>query len=310
MALFPAAAVGRIRPGQAARLRLEGFPWTQYGLLRATVSAVGNEADAGLVRVELAIEADPDSPIPVQHGLPGSVEIAVEKVSPAILVLRRRTFPGSHRSRSKTKLLAPVVNPIYSGMHHDRPLRRRRLLVPDVIQTSAMDCGPAVLKCLLEGYGIPVHYGRLREACQTDIDGTSIDVLEETARQFGLEAEQEMMPVDHLLLGEADALPAILVVLQPGGFTHFVLVWRRHGPWVQVMDPAIGRKWTTCRQLMDDAYVHSHRISAAAWREWAVSEGMCLPLARRLHDLGLGRAGLALIDQAAKSPDWRPLAAA
>jgi membrane fusion protein (multidrug efflux system) len=88
VALFPAAAVGRIRPGQSARVRLEGFPWTQYGLLRATVSAVGNEADGGLVRVELAIDADPDSPIPVQHGLPGSVEIAVERLSPAVLVLR------------------------------------------------------------------------------------------------------------------------------------------------------------------------------------------------------------------------------
>ncbi|MGO9114647.1 MAG: HlyD family secretion protein [Thermoguttaceae bacterium] len=88
VALFPAASVGRIRPGQTARLRLEGFPWTQYGLLHAKVSAVGNEADGGLVRVELAIDADPDSPIPVQHGLPGSVEVAVEKLSPAVLVLR------------------------------------------------------------------------------------------------------------------------------------------------------------------------------------------------------------------------------
>ena len=88
VALFPAAAIGRIRPGQTARLRLEGFPWTQYGLLRATVSAVGSEADGGQVRVELAIDADPDSPIPVQHGLPGSVEIAVDRLSPAVLVLR------------------------------------------------------------------------------------------------------------------------------------------------------------------------------------------------------------------------------
>jgi ABC-type bacteriocin/lantibiotic exporter with double-glycine peptidase domain len=185
---------------------------------------------------------------------------------------------------------------------------RRRLLVPDVIQTSAMDCGPAVLKCLLEGYGIPVHYGRLREACQTDVDGTSIDVLEEVARQFGLEAEQEMMPADHLLLREADALPAILVVLQPGGLTHFVLVWRRHGPWVQVMDPAVGRRWTPCRQLLADAYVHTHRISAAAWHDWATSDGMCLPLARRLHDLGLGHTGQVLIDEAVKSPGWRQIA--
>ena len=117
----------------------------------------------------------------------------------------------------------------------------RRLLVPEVVQTSAMDCGPAALKCLLEGFGIPVSYGRLREACQTDVDGTSIDTIEEVAVQLGLDAEQIMLPVDHLLVPEAEALPAIVVVVQPNGLTHFVVVWRRHGCFVQVMDPATGR---------------------------------------------------------------------
>jgi hypothetical protein len=51
---------------------------------------------------------------------------------------------------------------------------RRRFFAPEVIQTSAMDCGPAALKCLLEGHGVRVSYGRLREACQTSVDGTSI----------------------------------------------------------------------------------------------------------------------------------------
>ena len=51
-------------------------------------------------------------------------------------------------------------------------------LVPEVVQTSAMDCGPASLKALLEGFGGRASYGRLREACQTGVDGTSIDTLE------------------------------------------------------------------------------------------------------------------------------------
>ena len=122
-------------------------------------------------------------------------------------------------------------------------MTRWRLFVPEVVQTSAMDCGPAVLKALLEGFGIRASYGRLREACQTDVDGTSIDVLEEVAGRLGLVAEQVMIPVDHLLVAEAAALPAILIVRLPNGLTHFVLVWRRHGPLVQVMDPAVGRRW-------------------------------------------------------------------
>jgi ATP-binding cassette subfamily B protein len=185
---------------------------------------------------------------------------------------------------------------------------RRRLFVPEVVQTSAMDCGPAVLKCLLEGFGIAVHYGRLREACQTDVDGTSIDILESLAGQFGLTAEQVVLPVNHLLLHEAEALPAILVTHLPSGLTHFVLVWRRHGPFVQIMDPAVGRRWITGNRLLEEVYVHSHQLSAQDWHEWALSDTFQRPLTRRLRNLGLGRAGEALIDKAATGPDWRPLA--
>ena len=85
---------------------------------------------------------------------------------------------------------------------------RRRFLAPEVIQTSALDCGPAALKCLLEGFGVSISYGRLREACQTSVDGTSIDALENVAQMLGLDAEQVMAPVDHLLLEESESLPA------------------------------------------------------------------------------------------------------
>ena len=75
-------------------------------------------------------------------------------------------------------------------------------------------------------HALPVSYGRLREACQTDVDGTSIDTLEEGLLcSSGLEAEQVMVPVDHLLLPEAAALPAIVVVRRPNGLTHFVVAW-------------------------------------------------------------------------------------
>ena len=75
----------------------------------------------------------------------------------------------------------------------------KRLLVPEVVQISAMDCGPASLKCLLQGFGIPVSYGRLREACQTEVDGTSIDTIELIANQLGVEAEQIVLPLDDIL---------------------------------------------------------------------------------------------------------------
>jgi ATP-binding cassette subfamily B protein len=171
-----------------------------------------------------------------------------------------------------------------------------------------MDCGPAVLKCLLEGFGIPVGYGRLREACQTDVDGTSIDVLEEVAGRLGLDAEQVMLPVDQLLLPEVAALPAILVIRLPDGLTHFVLAWRRHGPFVQVMDPGVGRRWMRGKRLLEEAYIHNQRLPAETWRTWAASDGLRRPLVRRLGRLGLGRAAAALFDEAAADSDWRSLA--
>lgn len=184
----------------------------------------------------------------------------------------------------------------------------RRWLAPEVVQTSAMDCGPASLKCLLEGFRMPISYGRLREACQTDIDGTSIDVLEEVAVQLGLQAEQVVLPLDHLLLDEAAALPALLVVTLPGGLTHFVVVWRRHGRWVQVMDPAGGRRWMPCERLLREAYVHSLPVPAAAWREWAGSEEFQRTLRRRIDNLGVGTLTECLLSEANADPDWRPMA--
>ena len=85
-----------------------------------------------------------------------------------------------------------------------------RFFVPEVVQTSATDCGPATLKALLDGYGIPVSYERLREACQTSLDGSSIDTVEDVAVALGLNAQQLLVPVEHALLAEAAALPGIV----------------------------------------------------------------------------------------------------
>ncbi len=91
VAFFPVAGAGRIRPGQPARLRLHGYPWTQYGTIAATVTDVANEPSAGRagqIRVEFALIPDADSLIPREHGLPASAEVAVEQLSPARLLLR------------------------------------------------------------------------------------------------------------------------------------------------------------------------------------------------------------------------------
>ena len=85
---FRPAEAGRIRPGQRASMRLEGFPWTEYGTLTARVGSVTSELRDGLLWVDLALTIEPRSQIPLQHALPGSVAVEVDRLSPAALVLR------------------------------------------------------------------------------------------------------------------------------------------------------------------------------------------------------------------------------
>ncbi|MEM7587822.1 MAG: HlyD family efflux transporter periplasmic adaptor subunit [Acidobacteriota bacterium] len=88
VAYFPVAALGRLRSGQPAQMRLEAYPWAQFGTLRARVEQVATEPEAGRVRAELTVVAEPSSAITLEHGLTGQVEVEVEAISPALLVLR------------------------------------------------------------------------------------------------------------------------------------------------------------------------------------------------------------------------------
>ena len=104
VAWFSAAAVGRIVTDQPARLRLTGFPWTRYGMMPAKVTEVGNEAQDGRIRVELRLGSDAPPAIPLGHGLPGSAEVEVERVSPAVLVLRAAgQILGTKRSQETSE---------------------------------------------------------------------------------------------------------------------------------------------------------------------------------------------------------------
>ena len=85
---LPDAALGRIRPGQPATLRLDGFPWSEFGSVSAIVARVAQEIREGTVRVELTIHARSTFRGKLEHGMPGSLEVAVERLTPLALVMR------------------------------------------------------------------------------------------------------------------------------------------------------------------------------------------------------------------------------
>lgn len=159
-----------------------------------------------------------------------------------------------------------------------------------------MDCGPAALKSLLDSVGTPVSYGRLREACQTGLDGTSVTAIEEAAQQLGLDASQQIQPPEHVRF----ALPALVVVNLPNQAQHFVVAWKRVGPYWQVMDPAVGRRWVREADFRASMYRHTEAVPAEAWAGWIQTPEFLRPLRERVRRAG---GPPHLVDGAVTRPD-------
>jgi hypothetical protein len=81
---FPSETQGRFWPGQTARLRLDGDLGAEIGLIPAMVMDVTNQPRQKQIQVELATLFN----APLPDGLTGQVEIEVERISPAVLVMR------------------------------------------------------------------------------------------------------------------------------------------------------------------------------------------------------------------------------
>ncbi len=204
----------------------------------------------------------------------------------------------------------------------------RHYFVPDVPQTSSLENGLAALKCVLDGFDIPVSQRRLQEILQPAVQVTTLDRLEQAVRQLGLEAEQQMTPIDHFLLSEEN-IPAIVVARQssihpttqpsnhptiqppnhPATHPRFLVVWRKHGPFFQVMDPAVGERLLTEQRLLDELEIQTRPMTTPEWRKWTADTDFSHSLRQRLTKLQIADAEVArLVDTALSDTSWRALA--
>ena len=83
----------------------------------------------------------------------------------------------------------------------------------------------------------------------------------------------------------------------PNGLTHFVVVWRRHRRWLQVMDPAIGRRWVGAAAFRDEVYRHDAGAGRRLARVGRLDEFRD-PLRARLAGSALARRGDGLLGEA------------
>jgi multidrug resistance efflux pump len=134
VAQFPAeAALGRIQPGQPATLRLDGYP---------------------LGRIRFGLHGCAHGPgDPRREGAGRVGDQSRCKLSRAA----RPWNAGNNRGRRR------ACNSAGAGVAHHRPVDdeapMKRFLVPEVIQSSVMDCGPASLKALFGGFGLYLSSG-------------------------------------------------------------------------------------------------------------------------------------------------------
>ena len=85
---FAPTSLGRIAPGQAALLRLAGKADSVPQTIPAIVLDVKDLPKQGRVRVELVTLEPPPELVAGQTNSAGQVEVEVEQVSPALLVIR------------------------------------------------------------------------------------------------------------------------------------------------------------------------------------------------------------------------------
>lgn len=79
--------MGRIDPGQPARVRFDAFPWTEFGMVEGEVRSVSSRAHEGRFRLMLTLN-EASSAVPLQHGLVGEAQVEVERASPAQIIIR------------------------------------------------------------------------------------------------------------------------------------------------------------------------------------------------------------------------------
>jgi membrane fusion protein (multidrug efflux system) len=87
-AVFPSDSALGISRGQAVDFHPVGNIGALNGSIPGSVTRVSDDTTGELTRVEIALRYEQTLPAPLQEGLKGRVDVELEEVSPAKLILR------------------------------------------------------------------------------------------------------------------------------------------------------------------------------------------------------------------------------
>lgn len=117
-----------------------------------------------------------------------------------------------------------------------------RRKVPELIQMSTVECGAACLAMILGYYGRRTSISEIRENYGIGRDGFSAWDIAQAARSYGLK-------VRALSLDANDFRTASLPAIVHWQFNHFLVMERWASSFVDVIDPASGRKRLTAQEF-------------------------------------------------------------
>jgi ATP-binding cassette subfamily B protein len=119
-------------------------------------------------------------------------------------------------------------------------LQKRR--VPVINQMGAVECGAACLAMILSYYGRKTSVSEVRDYCGVGRDGLSALNIVKAARSYGLR-------VRAVSLKENDFRYVTLPAIVHWEFNHFLIVERWTPKYVDLVDPALGRRRVTAEEF-------------------------------------------------------------
>jgi ATP-binding cassette subfamily B protein len=117
-----------------------------------------------------------------------------------------------------------------------------RRKVPELLQMNPLECGAACLAMVLSYYGRKTSISEIHKSAGLGRDGLSALSIVKIARRYGLKVRTISLVGNNFRLIH---LPAIVY----WQFNHFIVVERWSSSFVDVVDPAIGRKRLTVQEF-------------------------------------------------------------